>query len=168
MFFRGWTSKILLRPQTAFVLIAYKEPGSTLESGGISSLNQPFLQPCYCKLPCTCRLLCHFFLIFFLVCCVCVFVCVWCLYSRVHECLLLCVHVCRCVYVYVWRPEVNVGCLPWSLSILYTEAGSLTARNPVSVQDPSLSPAPGITEGLPHSLTFTWVLGFWTQGLMLA
>lgn len=58
----------------------------------------------------------HFFKVFYLHDCVCGML----LCRYVHMCVGMCVCVCTC------RPVSDLGCLPWLLSILFTESGSLT------------------------------------------
>lgn len=62
---------------------------------------------------------------------VCVFVC-WCVY--------LCV--CVCVYIHMWKPEVDVGCLPQSLSTSFFGTGYLLILELVDLARPADRGAP--------------------------
>lgn len=77
-------------------------------------------------------------------------VCVW------YACISVCVHICV-GYMYMWRPEVGGGCLPWLHTILYTEAGSPAEPRTLHFshsgylfcsKDPCLPPCPSRVLGL--------------------
>lgn len=68
---------------------------------------------------------------------------IWYVYVGVHMSAYVGTGVWRLVYM-VWRPK-HIGCLPWLLSFLFSEAESLTEQELPDSASVASQPAPGIT-----------------------
>jgi hypothetical protein len=73
---------------------------------------------CVCVFVCICIFVCVYLCVFscfylYVCTCVCVFVCI-------HICVYSCTHTPMCAHTCMWRPAVDMRCLPSSFSILFS------------------------------------------------
>lgn len=101
----------------------------------------------------------------------CMCVCVWCV---CRACVYMCV--CRWTHLYmcIWKPELNFGCLPLYVFILFFKTGAHRTRSfqvaqagwPASLRDPPASAPSTVGYYVPLCPAFMWMFGIWAQVLM--
>lgn len=81
----------------------------------------------------------------------------------VHICVaFMCIDIFACVCICMWRPKVDVGCLPWSISTVHILMGSPLNPELSALATVAHKLAPGIPwVGLPLTVVTGSPLHFW-------